>query len=143
MNPNRRSHDRPCEETGAAAAWVAQATHLIAGKGFHDTTIRGVALRAGISPRQIDNDFPDKERLRLFVYDEIRVAHPEGIQAAPARVRVVVEPFAAGVASYCRVYGARPEPTRKGGAASDNSTADAGSVPTGTKTDSERGKSCL
>jgi len=90
---------------------MAAATHLFARKGFHGTTVRDVAVRAGISPGLIYNYFPDKEQLLLLVFDDLLEAHAAEIPAALARVSDPVERFAAVVEAYCRVNAARPEGT--------------------------------
>jgi len=82
---------------------VAAATELFGRHGFHRTTIKDIAARAGVSIGLIYQYVRDKEDVLLLVVSEVVDAYGREIPIAIACETDPVERCKAAVRAYCRV----------------------------------------
>lgn len=82
---------------------VAAATYLFAKQGFYRTTIKDIALRAGISYGVVYLYVKEKEDVLLLVLEQVINAYAAEIPKAMAGVTDPLDRLVRAVDAYCRV----------------------------------------
>jgi AcrR family transcriptional regulator len=90
---------------------VNAAIELFGRQGYHATTIRDIAERAGISVGLIYQYFGDKEDVLFLAVVEVLDSYLDRIPKAIAGVAQPLERFRAAVLAYCRVIDANVDAT--------------------------------
>ena len=99
--PRRRNQAELADMRRRQLAEVAIA--LFGRRGYHTTTIRDIAQRAGVSVGLIYQYFRDKEELLFYAITEILDSYGREIPKALATGGTAVERFHAAVHAYARV----------------------------------------
>ena len=84
--------------------FVGTAIHLFSRKGYHSTTIREIAVAAGVSPGLIYQYVTDKEDILFLALQLIVHTNERVIPAAMAGVEHPVHKFIVAFEEYCRVF---------------------------------------
>ena len=82
---------------------VAASIALFGKRGYYATTIRDIAMRAGVSVGLIYQYFGDKEDVLFLAVVEVLDTYRDRIPAATAGIDDPLERFRAAVRAYCRV----------------------------------------
>jgi len=90
---------------------VAAAIALFGRRGYHATTIRDIARRAGVSVGLIYQYFGDKEDVLFLAVLEVLDSYRDRIPQATAGIAEPLERFRAAVHAYCRVIDANVDAT--------------------------------
>jgi TetR/AcrR family transcriptional regulator, cholesterol catabolism regulator len=90
---------------------VNAAIELFGKQGYHATTIRNIAGRAGISVGLIYQYFGDKEDVLFLAVMEVLESYFEHIPKATAGIGDPLERFGSAVRAYCRVIDANVDAT--------------------------------
>lgn len=91
--------------------FVAAAAELFARNGFHTTTIKEIAQRAGVSAGLIYAYVKTKEDVLFLVLQGILESYAREIPKALEGVTDPIQRFCVAVRAYCEVVGAKPEAT--------------------------------
>lgn len=90
---------------------VSAAIELFGRQGYHATTIRDIAQRAGVSVGLIYQYFGDKEDVLFLTVVEVLDSYLERIPKATAGIADPLERFRAAVRAYCQVIDANVDAT--------------------------------
>jgi AcrR family transcriptional regulator len=82
---------------------VAASIALFGKRGYYATTIRDIAMRAGVSVGLIYQYFGDKEDVLFLAVVEVLDTYRDRIPVATAGIDDPLERFRAAVRAYCRV----------------------------------------
>jgi AcrR family transcriptional regulator len=91
--------------------FVAAAADLFARNTYHQTTIKEIAQRAGISTGLIYSYVKSKEDVLFLVLKDVLDSYLREIPRALENVVGPIERFCAAVRAYCEVVGANPDAT--------------------------------
>ena len=94
--------------TATRARIEAEALALFAQKGVHGTSVRDIALRAGVSEGALYRHFPSKEELARDLFLSRYAALAGEICAIDARVADLGEKLSEVVGLACRLFDAEP-----------------------------------
>lgn len=103
--------DDPALVERRRAQLTAAAIATFSDRGFHSTTIRDVALRAGVSIGLIYQYVKDKDDLLLLALMEVLHSYRRQIPPALEDVADPLERFCTAVRTYCHVNGENREAT--------------------------------
>jgi len=90
---------------------LAAAIELFGKRGYHPTTVREIAERAGLSTGLVYQYFGDKEDVLYLGLQTVLDSYRERIPAATEGIRDPLERFRAAVHAYCRVIDANIDAT--------------------------------
>lgn len=91
--------------------FVAAAAELFGRNGFHTTTIKEIAQRAGVSAGLIYTYVKTKEDVLFLVLQSVLDGYAREIPKALEGVTDPIQRFCATVRAYCEVVGAKPDAT--------------------------------
>jgi AcrR family transcriptional regulator len=90
---------------------LGAATELFGKRGYHATTVREIAERAGVSTGLVYQYFGDKEDVLFLALQMVLDSYKERIPQATEGIRDPLERFRAAAHSYCRVIDANIDAT--------------------------------
>lgn len=91
--------------------FVEAASDLFARKGFHKTTIKDIAQRAGLSTGLIYSYVQSKEDVLFLVIENVLNSYLHEIPRALENVDGPIPRFCAILRAYCQVIGSKPQAT--------------------------------
>ena len=91
--------------------FVTAATELFSSNGFHETTVKQIAEKAGASPGLIYNYVRDKEELLLLAISGILESYKKEVPKAVNRHEDPILRFSAALSAYIRVVADKPKAT--------------------------------
>ncbi len=91
--------------------FVTAATELFSNNGFHETTVKEIAEKAGASPGLIYNYVRDKEELLLLAIMEVLESYKKEIPRAVRDNNDPILRFSAALTAYIKVVADKPKAT--------------------------------
>ena len=91
--------------------FVAAATELFSNNGFHETTVKQIAEKAGASPGLVYNYVRDKEELLLLAITGVLESYKEEVPKAVSLHDDPILRFSAALSAYVRVVADKPKAT--------------------------------
>lgn len=91
--------------------FVNAATDLFSNNGFHETTVKEIAEKAGASPGLIYNYVRDKEELLSLAIMAVLESYKSEVPKAVIKYDDPVKRFAAALAAYIKVVADKPKAT--------------------------------